>query len=590
MLLKVVSVLLALQAGAVHSYVIGDKTFDYVVVGGGTSGSVIATRLAQHFFTVALVEAGGLYEFESLSAVPAADVLTAGSDPNTKSALNFMIYQRPTRGSMQEWADAVNDDSYTFDNTLPYYKRSAHFTVPNTKLRACNATTGFNADAFNSNGGPLQVSYSNYAQPFSSWMNLGMQAIGINETQDFNSGTLMGGQYCSSTIDSSTELRSSSQASFLASIKPPTLTTYLKTLAKKIVFNEQKKATGVQVKGVFGNTFTLSASKEVILSAGVFQSPQLLMVSGVGPADELNKHDIKVVADRPGVGQNMWDHPFFAPSYRVQVDTLTKIATNLIYAAVQLLNGVVGRSGPLTNPVADYLAWEKIPQALRSKFTQKSQSALAEFPVDWPEVEYISGAGYIGNVSNLLSDQPKDGYQYASILGVLVAPLSRGNITLNSSKTEDLPIINPNWLDDPTDQEVAIATFKRMREAFQSEAMAPVVIGQEYYPGLQVQSDGEILEYVKNNVMTLWHAACTCKMGKSDDAMAVVDSQARVYGVQGLRVVDASAFPFLPPGHPQSTVFGIIALTAALTIDGTPLNATFMKVSQGKLIPLPLSS
>ena len=96
--------------------------------------------------------------------------------------------------------------------------------------------------------------------------------------------------------------------------------------------------------------------------------------------------------------------------------------------------------------------------------------------------------------------------------------------------------------------------FKRMRQAFQSEAMAPVVIGKEYYPGDEVQSNADILEFIKNNVMPLWHAACTCKMGSPDDEMAVVDSQARVYGVQGLRVVDASAFPFLPPGHPQSTV------------------------------------
>lgn len=102
--------------------------------------------------------------------------------------------------------------------------------------------------------------------------------------------------------------------------------------------------------------------------------------------------------------------------------------------------------------------------------------------------------------------------------------------------------------------------FKRMRQAFQSEAMSPVVIGKEYYPGEEVQSDADILEFIKNNVMTLWHPACTCKMGISDDEMAVVDSQARVYGVQGLRVVDASAFPFLPPGHPQSTVCKFFSL------------------------------
>ena len=288
---------------------------------------------------------------------------------------------------MQQWADTVDDDSYTFDEVLPYYKRSVHFTPPNTNERAANATAGYNAAAFEANGGPLQVSYANYAQPFSSWMNLGMEAIGISEIQDFNTGSLMGAQYCSSTIDPSTEFRSSSQSSFLATISPPTLTTYPNTLAKKIVFDGNRKATGVQVRGVFGNTITLSATKEVIISAGAFQSPQLLMVSGVGPSDILTQHGIKVIADRPGVGQNMWDHPFFAPSYRVQVNTLTTFVTNLIYAAGQLINGVLAKNGPLTNPVADFLAWEKIPPSLRSQWTQETQQALAEFPSDWPEVE-----------------------------------------------------------------------------------------------------------------------------------------------------------------------------------------------------------
>ena len=185
-------------------------------------------------------------------------------------------------------------------------------------------------------------------------------------------------------------------------------------------------------------------------------------------------------------------------------------------------------------------------------------------------LQYLSGAGYIGNVSNLFTTQPKDGYQYASILGVLIAPTSRGNVTLKSADTSDLPIINPNWLDTAADQEVAISMFKRIRQAFQSNAMAPVVIGQEYYPGPEIQSDAEILEYIKDNVMTLWHAASTCKMGTSDDEMAVVDSKARVFGVEGLRVVDASAFPFLPPGHPQSSVckcLGLMALVPGANAD-----------------------
>ncbi|KAJ5794701.1 hypothetical protein N7457_001300 [Penicillium paradoxum] len=607
MLLQVIFIFLALQVNSVtlkpyerHEAPVADQTFDYVVVGGGTAGSTIATRLAQNDFKVALIEAGGYYELQSVAEIPAADALPVGSDPATSaledwgfvargqpgangraihyargkclggsSALNYMIYQRPTRESMTQWAIVVNDSSYTFDKVLPLYKKSVNFTPPNTNYRAENASAAYDADAYDPNGGPLQVSYSNFAMPFSSWMSLGMDAIGIKKTKDFNLGTIMGAQYCSLTIDPSYEIRSSSEESFLSKITPSSRTIYINTLAKKIVFDGNKRATGVQVKGQLDSTITISASREVIISAGAFQSPQLLMVSGIGPADQLKEHGIDIVANRPGVGQNLWDHPFFAPTYRVRVTTLTGLVTNLIYAAGEIIGGLIAKRGILTNPGSDFLAWEKIPQFLRSAFSQQTLNKLTQFPPDWPEAEYMSAPAYIGNVSNLLATQPRDGYQYASMLGVLVAPLSRGNITLASADTSDLPVIKPNWLDDPADQEVAIAMFKRMRQAFQSKAMEPVIIGDEYYPGLQVQSDAQILEFIKNNVMTLWHAGCTCKMGTPDDYMAVVDSQARVYGVQGLRVVDISAFPFLPPGHPQSTVYMLAEKISADIIQGS---------------------
>ncbi|KAJ5730272.1 Glucose-methanol-choline oxidoreductase [Penicillium malachiteum] len=565
---------------------VNNAIFDYVVIGGGTAGIVIASRLAEQSYKVALVEAGGYYEFESFAEVPAADVLPVGSDPGTtasvdwgfvargqggvngraihfargkclggSSALNFMIYQRPTIESMDQWASALNDSSYTFDAVLPFYKKSVTFTKPNIAERADNATTGFSSEGFDmEDGGPLQVSYPNYAQPFSSWMRLGMEEIGIKGAEDFNLGSLMGAQYCTTTIDPNSELRSSSQASYLGGTIPASLTIFTETLARRVLFDEDFQATGVIVRGAFGNDVTLTASEEVIISAGAFQSPQLLMVSGIGPLSDLQKLGIKTIADRPGVGQNMWDHPFMAPSYRVRVETLTSFATNLVSAAAQLLEGVL-RRGQLTNPIADFLAWEKIPQNLRSKWSSSTQKLLAQFSSDWPEAEYMSAAGYIGNVSNLLLDQPRDGYQYGSILGVLITPLSRGNVTLKSADTSDLPIINPNWLEHPADQDIAIAMFKRIRQAFRSQAMAPIVIGEEYHPGTHVQSDTEILEFVKNHIMTLWHPACTCKMGTSNDEMAVVDSRARVFGVDKLRVVDASAFPFLPPGHPQATVY-----------------------------------
>ncbi|KAE8137769.1 hypothetical protein BDV38DRAFT_271076 [Aspergillus pseudotamarii] len=588
MLRRVVLVLLALHWCLIHTIaaptssgqpgvsdsLLRDGRFDYVVVGGGTAGIVVATRLAQKSYTVALVEAGGFYEYQSLAAIPLADIIPVGSDPRNRFSIDWgfvtenqpgannraIHYARgkclggsPTRGAMEQWATAVGDCSYTFDRVLPYFKRSVHFTPPNQLTRFPNSTPSFDPAAYDPQGGPLHASYSNFAMAFSSWVRLAMNAIGIQDRDEFNLGALLGAQYCTSTIRPQDQKRSSSESSFHET-KPLRLTTYTYVQAKRILFDSQKRATGVLAKGKLGE-FTLHAEKEVIVSAGAFQSPQLLMVSGIGPASTLQDHGIPVLADRPGVGQNMWDHPLFAPSYRVRMPTASTVVTSVSYLLTQAANAVIFHQGPFTSPVTDYLAWEKIPSSLRANFSEQTLQDLARFPSDWPEAEYLSTAAYVGNVSKPVLVQPRDGYDYASIVGVLVAPTSRGNVTIRSADTADLPTINPNWLSTETDQEVAIATFKRTRQAFESRAMAPILTGHEYYPGNRVRSNAEILEFVKDNMMTIWHAACTCKMGTAKDTMAVVDPQARVFGVDGLRVVDASAFPLLPPGHPQSVVY-----------------------------------
>jgi choline dehydrogenase len=464
-----------------------------------------------------------------------------------------MIYQRGDRGSYQQWADAVGDDSYTFDNLLPYFKKSVKFTPPNRSLRASNATARFNSASFSPAGEPLEVTYSNYAGPFSSYMEAGMNAIGIPTVEDFNSGSLLGAQYCSSTIRAGPQARDSSQTSFYWAAKSrPNLHVYLLTKAHKILFNADKQATGVQI----GLGIVLTARKEVILSAGAFHSPQLLMLSGIGPKDTLDRYNIPVIADRPGVGQNMQDHVMFSVSHRVKVETLTRLANDPLYVAKQFaIDYTIFKRGPLTNPVADYIAWEKAPRDL---LTPEAVAVLDQFPTSWPEIEYFSAPGFVDDFSNVLTSQPKDGYQYASIIGALVAPLSRGTVTITSNRISDLPEINPNWLTDPTDASVAVAAFKRVRAAFATSAMRRGQADEtEYSPGPSVQTDAQILDRIRQTLMTVWHAACTCKMGRSDDPKAVVDSRARVIGVKGLRVVDASAFALLPPGHPQSTIYAL---------------------------------
>jgi choline dehydrogenase-like flavoprotein len=166
----------------------------------------------------------------------------------------------------------------------------------------------------------------------------------------------------------------------------------------------------------------------------------------------------------------------------------------------------------------------------------------------------FASPGFTGNFSNLELNQPNDGFEYASLLTALVAPISRGTVTISSSDTADLPIIDPGWLTSEVDQEVAIAAFKRARAALSTRAIRPVLIGPEYDPGEDVYTDDDILDWIQSNAMTVWHASCTCAMGKADDHHAVVDSHAKVIGVNNVRVVDASAFPILPPGHPQATI------------------------------------
>jgi choline dehydrogenase-like flavoprotein len=291
---------------------------------------------------------------------------------------------------MAQWAGTVGDDSYTFDNALPFFKRSTKFTPPDTQARLQNATVKYNANSFESSGGPLEITYSDYAMPFSTWMRLGMDAIGLPESGDFNNGEVNGYQYCASTIRASDQKRSTSASSFLKSGDLNTLKILDKTLAKRILFDDQKNAIGVEVANQLGFLSNITATKEVIISAGAFQSPQLLMVSGVGPKEQLEEYGIPVVAERPGVGQNLWDHPFFAPSYRVNVETFTRLANDFGYLASSSLDFILEHSGPLTNPVADFIAWEKIPDNLRSNFSSETQESLAKFPSDWPEAEVLT--------------------------------------------------------------------------------------------------------------------------------------------------------------------------------------------------------
>ncbi|KAG4255844.1 hypothetical protein FPRO03_04792 [Fusarium proliferatum] len=546
-----------------------DAEYDYVVVGGGTAGNTIGYRLAKAGYSVAIVEAGPFLEISKPILATSPGGVTAGSgasllDSNPlrdwrftttaqtgadnreihyargkvlggSSQLNFLVYHRPTNGTMARWAEDVGDDSYTWEEMLPHFQKSPSFTPPDNEKR--NVTTDYDASAFSKEKGPLQISYANYVPSWAVLVEKGLKSLGFKGIDGFSSGSLLGYSYTTTTVQPKTATRSASDdfVKTARSEKLKTLKVYTESLAKKVTFDDDKKATGVEVSSV-GIDYTLKAKKEVIVSGGAFQSPQVLMVSGVGPKQHLEDLDIPVVADLPGVGQNLWDHVLFGPSFEVQglEDTLSAAINNDTIFQGALDAYAQQQAGPLTSNQVELLGWEKAPEKYRSKFSNETLRDLATFPDDWPEMEIIPLNVYSEDWSFPILQQPTDGKKYTSLNGALVAPLSRGNITLRTNSTTDAPLINPNFLTKKADQEDTVL--------------------KEVYPGEEHESDEQILAVLRDTLMTVWHAACTCKMGKKDDDMAVLDSKARVYGVKGLRVVDASAFPVLIPGHPVGTV------------------------------------
>ncbi|PQE14616.1 choline dehydrogenase protein [Rutstroemia sp. NJR-2017a BVV2] len=408
--------------------------------------------------------------------------------------------------------------------------KSVQLGLPNNAARAANPSIYPNAGAYGTTG-PLKVSFSSWANTFGSFAKLALAELGLKELPDFVSGNLYGYQYSSQTIDSTTQTRSSSETSYLrwAMSSNSQLQVYKSTLAKRILFDSDKRATGVLVNTA-GAQYSILAQKEVILSAGAHRSPQLLLVSGIGPQDTVQNFGIPVLPNLAGVGQNLW------------------------FMAQQIEAYRTSRTGYLTNPGSDFLAWENLPTDLLNTLSNKTRNDLAtQFPKDWPTLQHTFADAYYGPGYDMLIGAPTDGRQYVSILPTLVATFSRGNITINSTDTSDNPIISPNMLSDPRDQEIAVAAFKRARQMFTTKSLKRILTGPESYSGIDVASDADILSHIMKTTCPIWHASSSCKMGTSNDSMAVVDSQARVFGVTGLRVVDSSAFPFLIPGHPQAT-------------------------------------
>ena len=564
--------------------------FDYIVIGAGTTGIPVAVRLAEAGSTVALIEAGSLHHLGNgnfsqvplyasafqhtypgsvinpmvdwnLTTTPQAGLnrlYAQGKAVGGTSTRSHQAFTFAPKGSYQEWADEVDDKSYTWESFTPYLTKPINFTAPSSSYRFSNSTAKSPPHwKSHHTSGPLQITFSNHVWPWATWIKKALVGLGFEENRDgFVGGSIHGVAHQLSTLDATSFTKETSDSSYLnrLGIHNENLIIYTNSLATRILFNASSKtANGVEFdRG--GLLLKLSCRKEVIVSAGAFRSPQLLMLSGIGPKATLEQHGINVIADLAGVGQNLGDHVCAGISRRVSVPTTSELQWNAD-AAAQALRDYESSPprGAYTAYAADLLAFEKLPPTYRRKLPKSTRDSLDALNADRPDLEFVALSAYGGPHSGFLGSP--DGNNWGTLAVALVSPFSRGNVSIMSNRAQDNPMVNPAWMSDPRDPEIALQAFRRLQAILNSTLLAPVLVGHEAFPPASaLETDSQVLEFVKTYPNPLFQASGTAKMGQSSDPMAVIDSKARVFGAKAVRVVDASSLPILLPSHIQGTL------------------------------------